>query len=491
MQLCAVGRRRQSTTEQSEDPIEPILHIVKEEQPDDPLEEHTLPIYCLMENRGEPITVTVEIAQAPVQMEVDTAATLSIMSYATFSSTWLQDRAPKLMPSRAKLRTYTGEEVTVKGAAEVTVTYEGQEAKVTLTIVEGRGPTLPGRDWLQHLRLNWARLNHVTQDNWSELKTLLCTHSALFSEDLGQIKGVTARLYLKEGSKPRFYRARQVPYALRELVAKEIDRQVELGVLDPVRFSPWATPVVPVRKKDGSIRLCGDYRVTVNRETVTETYPLPRVEDLLSSLSGRTAFSKLDLRQAYQQVVLDDEAKEVVTINTHKGLYRVNRLPFGVASAPSIFQRTMENLLRGIPGVLVYLDDMLVTGVTISEHLRNLGAVLKRLEDAGVKLKRDKCSFLLPAIEYLGHHISAQGIQPTTEKVEAIQKAPEPSDVTQLRSFLGAVNYYQKFLPDLSTVLAPLYKLLQRGPVRLKPSKALRSSSPPIVYWPTLTHQKI
>ena len=123
--------------EQSEDPIEPILHIVEEEQPDDPLEEHTLPIYGLMENRGEPITVTVEIAQAPVQVEVDTGATLSIMSYATFSSTWPQDRAPKLMPSRAKLRTYTGEEVAIKGAAEVTVAYEGQEAKVTLTIVEG------------------------------------------------------------------------------------------------------------------------------------------------------------------------------------------------------------------------------------------------------------------------------------------------------------------------------------------------------------------
>ena len=132
-------------------------------------------------------------------------------------------------------------------------------------------------------------------------------------------------------------------------MAKEIDRQVESGILEPVKFSPWATPVVPILKKDGSIRLCGDYKVTVNRETVTETYPLPRVEDLLATLSGGTAFSKFDLRHAYQQVVLDDQAKQLVTINTHKGLYRVNRLPFGVASAPSLFQRIMENLLQGIP----------------------------------------------------------------------------------------------------------------------------------------------
>ena len=130
--------------------------------------------------------------------------------------------------------------------------------------------------------------------------------------------------------------------------------------------------------------------------------PLPRVEDLLATLSGETAFSKLDLRHAYQQVVLDDQAKQLVTINTHKGLYRVNRLPFGVASAPSLFQRIMENLLQGIPSVSIYLDDIRVTGKSIPDHLSNLEAVLTRLEEAGVKLKRNKCSFLLPSVEFLG-----------------------------------------------------------------------------------------
>ena len=407
--------------------------------------------------------VTIVIEGTPVQMEVDTRATLSLMNFSTFTSTWPEASAPVIQPTRARLRTYTGEEIVVKGAIDVKVKYREQEADLTLTIVERNGPTLMGRDWLRYIKLDWAALNHVTQENRSELKALVDSHSALFSEGLGQIQGVRARLYLKEGSQPRFFRARQVPYSMRKKVANEIDRQVKLGILEPVKFSPWATPVVPILKGDGSIRLCGDYKVTVNRETVTETYPLTRVEDLLASLGGGTAFSKLDLKHAYQQVVLDDDSKQLVTINTLKGLYRVNRLPFGVASSPALFQRIMENILQGIPNVLVYIDDILVTGKSISEHLSNLGAVLKRLEAAGVKLKRDKCSFLLPSVEFLGHHISAKGIQPTEQKIEAIRNAPEPKDITQLKSFLGAVNYYGKFLPDLSTVLAPLYQLLQKN----------------------------
>ena len=208
----------------------------------------------------------------------------------------------------------------MKGVVDVKVKYGHQLKDLTLTIVDGDGPTLLGRDWLQHLKLDWATLNHVSQDERSELKNMLDTHFALFSQGLGQIRGTTCHLYLKEGSQPSFYRARQVSYALQDKVAKEIDRQIQLGILEPVKFSPWATPVVPILKDD-SIRLRGDYEVTVNRETVTETYPLLRVEDLLS---GGTAFSKLDLTHAYMQVVPDDEARQMTTINTHKGLYRVN-----------------------------------------------------------------------------------------------------------------------------------------------------------------------
>ena len=181
---------------------------------------------------------------------------------------------------------------------------------------------------------------------------------------------------------------------------------------------------------------------------LSRTYIPSRVEDLFAILSGGCSFTKLNLAQAYQQIPLDESSKQYVTINTHKGLYRYNRLPFGVSAAPAIFQRTMENLLQGMPHVSIYLDDILVTGTSEADHLKTLDEVLNRLETAGLRLKQNKCAFLLPSVEYLGHRISAKGLQPTDEKVRAIEKAPTPSNVSQLRSFNGLVNYYCKFLPN-------------------------------------------
>ena len=147
-------------------------------------------------------------------------------------------------------------------------------------------------------------------------------------------------------------------------------------MIETVQFSDWAAPVVPVVKPDNSVRLCGDYKVTINRVAKLDVYPLPRIEEILASLAGGTKFTKLDLAHAYQQVQLDEESKKFTTINTSKGLYQYTRLPFGIASAPAIFQRTMEGLLQGIPNVSVYLDDILITGKSDEEHLKTVEGVL-------------------------------------------------------------------------------------------------------------------
>lgn len=181
----------------------------------------------------------------------------------------------------------------------------------------------------------------------------------------------------------------------------------------------------------------------------------------MTQLAGGQKFSKLDLSQAYQQVLLDDESRKFVTINTHQGLYQYTRVPFGIASAPALFQKIMDILLQGIPHSICYLDGILITGHTDAEHLQNLEEVLKRLQQNGLKVKPAKCRFMESSVEYLGHRIDASGIHTTTQKVEAILKAPIPQNTQQLRSFLGLLHYYGKFLPNLSSLLHSLNQLLK------------------------------
>ena len=174
----------------------------------------------------------------------------------------------------------------------------------------------------------------------------------------------------------------------------------ELGIITSVRHSEWAVPIIPIMKQDGSIRLCGNYKVTVNRVLTLDNYPLPQIEDILAALQGGKLFSKLvtvdmlDLSQVYQQLLLDPDSKKFTTINTHKGLFQFSCLPFGISTAPSIFQLLMENLLQGLPNVCVYIDDILVSGIiSEADHMQKLEQVLSRLQSAGITQKRSKCTF--------------------------------------------------------------------------------------------------
>lgn len=295
-----------------------------------------------------------------------------------------------------------------------------------------------------------------------KVKAIFTDYQDIFTTELGLMKGPPASLHLKDGAIPKFCKARSLPYALRDKVSLELDRLVSLGVLSPVSHSDWATPIVPVLKKDGSVRICGDFKVTLNPACAVEQYPIPVIEDMFAALSGGECFSTLDLRDAYSQVPLDEAARKLCVINTHKGLFCYNRLPFGISSAPSIFQRKIDAIISDLPGVQAYLDDVIVSEKECDNGKR-LKSVLERFRENGVKLRYDKCKFRQSAVMYLGHRIDSEGLHPIEKNVEAIMRTPYPRNVTELRSFIGMLTFYAKFLPNMSTHLAPLYQLLEKN----------------------------
>lgn len=410
----------------------------------------------------DPFTIKLDVNGKHVEFEVDTGCSVTIMSQAAYSKLWNNKQAPALGKCTIKLKTYTGQLVDTLGAAVVTVTYKEKVNKLPLVVVATSGPNLLGRGWLSKLEMDWRVLHQMTQTSCQRLCDVLEVHGTVFKEELGTLQGAKAKIYVDDNTNPRFFKPRSVPYAMKPKVEAELERLLKEKIIEPVQFSNWAAPIVPVLKPDGSVRICGDYKLTVNRVSKLEQYPIPKIEDLFAILAGGERFTKLDMSHAYQQVVLDEGSKEYVTINTHKGLFRYNRLPFGVSSAPAIFQRTMEGLLQGIPNVAIYLDDILVTGSTEKEHLQSLTTVLSRLEAAGLRLKRSKCTFLEKEVVFLGHKIDATGLHPVQDKVRAIQQAPAPKNVTELKAYLGLLNYYNKFLPRVSTLLTALYVLLRK-----------------------------
>ena len=346
------------------------------------------------------------------------------------------------------------------GEFQVTVQCGNQTEKLTLLVSKGSGPTLMVRNWIQYLHLDWSRVNHVPiADPLTELRE---KYSQVFNADRGVISGVKAKLRVMENAKPKFCKTRSVPYALSAAVDKQLEKLIEKGVCSPVDYSEWATPIVCIPKTNGEVRICGDYKVTINPWLDVDKYPLPKTQDLFAKLAGGKYFTKIDLTQAYQQVELEDESKQYLTINTPKGLYQMNRLPYGIASSPAIFQRIMDQILQGLPSVVCYLDDILITGKSESEHWENVEQVLKRLQERGIRVNSDKCSFCQSSVTYLGHKIDREGLHPIQEKVEAIADAPVPKNVTELRAFLALLTYYGKFIENLSTIIKPMTLLLQK-----------------------------
>ena len=316
---------------------------------------------------------------------------------------------------------------------------------------------------MMKIRLDWVNLFpsihgkfSVSQDTDILVERLKKLYAEVFKPELGTVQGVTANLHLKGNATPVFQRPRLVRYALRFAVEEELKRMENDGVLKPVEASNWPTLFVCVPKADGSVRICGEYKGTVDPAIQTEQFAIPALEEIRRRASSSHKFEKIDIRSAYQQLVLNEESKTV----THKGLFRYTRLPFGLSSSPAIWQRFIQQVLAGLDRTFAIMDDLLVGGSNDDGHLKNLEAVLSQFQKYGLRVKLPQCVFMAQSVIYFGFRFSEKGLQPGCEKVRAIKEAPAPRNVTELRPFLGVLALLTKFIPKLSTLAHPLYEPL-------------------------------
>ena len=301
-----------------------------------------------------------------------------------------------------------------------------------------------------------------TEEQCSRVRTVIEKYSFLFamnSLDLGRTDLVKHHIQLDNYTpiKDRYHRI--PPHHYKE-VWKHLKEMLDIGAIRRSN-SPWASPVVLVRKKDGSLRFCIDLR-KLNAWTVKDAYSLPRIEDALDSLNGACIFTSLDLKSGYWQVELDEESILLTAFTVGPlGFYECVRMPFGLTNAPGTFQRLMESCLGELhlDWCIIYLDDIIIFLKEPDEHITRLEGVFEKLAKAGLKLKPSKCEFFRSSLKYLGHIVSREGITTDPRKIEAIRNWPRPQTVTDICSFTGFTNYYRKFIKGYPKIARPLHEL--------------------------------
>lgn len=414
--------------------------------------------------------VEVLINDKPIELQLDCGSDCTIVS--VDSLTLLGD--PEVSPTELKVATAAGKPLHLVSEFQCSVVFLGMMKQSVCYVTSVRGFNVLGSDLMQAFGLYDMPINSFCKQLSAvgEQKTgedqLKAKYPEVFRVGLGLCTKTKIQLYLQPGSKPVFKPKRPVPFHSQKLVEKELVRLQKLGVIEAVDFSDWAAPIVAVRKAqrdadgDPVVRICADYSTGLNAMLEANRYPLPTPDAIFAKIAGSIYFSIIDLSDAYLQMEVEEDSQKLLTVNTHKGLFKYKRLPPGVKSAPGAFQKVIDNMLCNLEGSESFLDDVLVHGKTRAEHDRNLELTLQRIQEYGFRLKIEKCSFYMTQVKYLGHIIDRNGIRTDPAKVSAITQMPPPKNTSELRSFLGAVNYYAKFIKEMHQLRRPLDQLLQK-----------------------------
>ena len=396
-------------------------------------------------DNSPPWTVNLKIHGKSVNFKIDSGADTSVISYDTYRSL---SRSADLMPARTPLMG-PGGKLECAGMFRAETKVKGSWYAFPIHVITGAtGNNLLGRAVAEQMNLI-QRIDGIEVDQ------------GIFGS-FGLVKCEPVKITLKEGAEPYcLTTARRIPFPLLEKVETELNRLETEGIIEKVtKPTDWCAPMVPVVKPNGNVRICVDLK-RLNDSVKREHFMLPNLDDIAPDLEGATVFSKLDASSGFYQIPLNEESRELTTFITPFGRYSFRRVPFGITSAPEIFQRKMKEMLSGLNGVEVIIDDILIHGKNDREHDEHLKAALKRIHESGLKLNSDKCEFRKTKIEYFGHTISEHGIQPSAQRIAAIQDMAAPTNITELRRVIGMINYLGRFVPRLASVITPMTDLLK------------------------------
>lgn len=343
-------------------------------------------------------------------------------------------------------------------------------------------------------------LTHLSSIQRPIIEEILTANESVFAEKLCELgKTDVIQHRIETNGEPFALQPYRTPVALRPFIKQHIQEMLDHGIIRH-SMSPYRSPVVLVKKKTGDIRFCVDFR-KLNSITVPDRYPLPRLDDLIDLLANSRWYSCLDLMSGFWQIGICEADKHKTCFVTEFGAYEFNRLAFGLQGAPSLFQRAMDRILQPVKGVcaLVYIDDIIVYSKTLEEHARDLQRVFDLIRESGMKIKASKCSFAKAEVVYLGFKISAKGILPCQDKINAVLNFPTPDNVKKLRSFLGLANFYRKFIANFASKTHVLTVLTKKnvkwkwGPDEQSAFEAIKHclTSPPILGYPDFSRPYI
>lgn len=360
-------------------------------------------------------------------------------------------------------------------SVKVEVTATGKVHSCTFYVFNGEAATLLGCSDSKKLGLlrvgvdaSECEETHVRMANVNtplDAATIKGKYPECFA-GVGKLKGSKVTLHIDDTVTPIAQPVRRVPFGLRDKAKAKLDELRELDIIEKVEGPvKWVSPFVVVPKDNHSdVRVCVDMR-RANVAITREHHPIPTVKELMVDLNGSSVFSKADFKLGFHQCELDENSREITTFSTPWGLYRYKRLMFGVSSAPEVYQHLIQQSLAGLEGVQNYADDIVIYGSTVEQHNERLIAFMKRVSELGLTLNFSKCEFGMSEISYLGFRVSGKGVSADPKKVESIRCARAPESVTELKGFLGLVQFVGRFIPHLSTVAEPLLRLVGKDVV--------------------------